>query len=55
MARLGSIKYQVSQILQKVNGIGTSKKDSKSNRVSKVLKVATKLAIKYTASRVWRI
>ncbi len=29
MARLGSVKYQVSQILQKVNGIGTSKKNSR--------------------------
>jgi integrase len=29
MARLGSVKYQVSQILQKVNGIGTSKKASR--------------------------
>ena len=25
MARLGSIKYQVTQILQKINGIGMSK------------------------------
>lgn len=33
MARLGSIKYQVSQILQKVNGIGTSKKDSRESGV----------------------
>lgn len=29
MARLGSIKYQVSQIIQKVNGIGTSKKETR--------------------------
>ena len=29
MARLGSVKYQVSQILQKVNGIGTSKKETR--------------------------
>ena len=29
MARLGSIKYQVSQILQKVNGIGMSKKETR--------------------------
>lgn len=29
MARLGSIKYQVSQIIQKVNGIGTSKKENR--------------------------
>ena len=29
MARLGSIKYQVSQIMQKVNGIGTSKKETR--------------------------
>ena len=33
MARLGSIKYQVSQILQKINGIGTSKKDSRESGV----------------------
>ena len=33
MARLGSVKYQVSQILQKVNGIGTSKKDSRESGV----------------------
>ena len=33
MARLGSIKYQVSQILQNVNGIGTSKKDSRESGV----------------------
>ena len=33
MARLGSIKYQVSQILQKVNGIGTSKKNSRESGV----------------------
>ena len=29
MARLGSVKYQVSQIIQKVNGIGTSKKETR--------------------------
>ena len=29
MARLGSVKYQVSQILQNVNGIGTSKKETR--------------------------
>ncbi len=33
MARLGSIKYQVSQILQKVNGIGMSKKESRESGV----------------------
>ena len=33
MARFGSIKYQVSQILQKVNGIGTSKKNSRESGV----------------------
>lgn len=33
MARLGSVKYQVSQIMQKVNGIGTSKKDSRESGV----------------------
>ena len=33
MARLGSVKYQVSQILQKVNGIGTSKKNSRESGV----------------------
>lgn len=33
MARLGSVKYQVSQILQKVNGIGTSKKESRESGV----------------------
>lgn len=33
MARLGSVKYQVSQILQNVNGIGTSKKDSRESGV----------------------
>ncbi len=33
MARLGSVKYQVSQILQKVNGIGMSKKESRESGV----------------------
>ena len=33
MARLGSVKYQVSQILQNVNGIGTSKKESRESGV----------------------
>ncbi len=33
MARLGSVKYQVSQILQNVNGIGTSKKETRESGV----------------------
>ena len=33
MARLGSIKYQVTQILQKINGIGMSKKESRESGV----------------------
>ena len=47
MAKLGSIKYQVSQILQKVNGIGTSKKRPESNLEPKALRAGTKLVIKY--------
>lgn len=37
MARLGSVKYQVSQIIQKVNGIGTSKKETREHSGAKSL------------------
>ena len=46
MARLGSIKYQVSQILQKVNGIGTSKKDSRDQSDVKSLESGHKISDK---------
>ena len=46
MARLGSIKYQVSQILQKVNGIGTSKKDSREQSAVKSLESGHKISDK---------
>ena len=46
MARLGSIKYQVSQILQKVNGIGTSKKDSREQSGVKSLESGHKISDK---------
>ena len=46
MARLGSIKYQVSQILQKVNGIGTSKKDSREQSGVKSLESGHKVSDK---------
>lgn len=46
MARLGSIKYQVSQILQKVNGIGTSKKDSREQSDVKSLESGHKISDK---------
>ena len=45
MARLGSVKYQVSQILQNVNGIGTSKKDSRESGV-KSLESGHKISVK---------
>ena len=46
MARLGSIKYQVSQILQKVNGIGTSKKESREHSGAKSLENGHKVSDK---------
>ena len=46
MARLGSIKYQVSQILQKVNGIGMSKKESREQSGAKSLESGHKISDK---------
>ena len=46
MARLGSIKYQVSQILQKVNGIGTSKKENREQSGVKSLESGHKVSDK---------
>ena len=46
MARLGSVKYQVSQILQKVNGIGTSKKESREKSGAKSLESGHKVSDK---------
>lgn len=46
MARLGSVKYQVSQILQKVNGIGTSKKESREQSGAKSLESGHKISDK---------
>ena len=46
MARLGSIKYQVSQILQKVNGIGTSKKETREQSGIKSLESGHKVSDK---------
>lgn len=46
MARLGSIKYQVSQILQKVNGIGTSKKETREHSGAKSLESGHKVSDK---------
>lgn len=46
MARLGSIKYQVSQILQKVNGIGTSKKENREQSGVKSLESGHKISVK---------
>ena len=46
MARLGSVKYQVSQILQNVNGIGTSKKDSREQSGVKSLESGHKISDK---------
>ena len=46
MARLGSVKYQVSQIMQKVNGIGTSKKDSREQSGVKSLESGHKISDK---------
>ena len=46
MARLGSVKYQVSQILQKVNGIGTSKKESREQSGVKSLESGHKVSDK---------
>jgi integrase len=46
MARLGSVKYQVSQILQKVNGIGTSKKETREQSGIKSLESGHKLSDK---------
>ena len=46
MARLGSIKYQVSQILQNVNGIGTSKKENREQSGVKSLESGHKVSDK---------
>ena len=46
MARLGSVKYQVSQILQKINGIGTSKKESREQSGVKSLESGHKVSDK---------
>ena len=46
MARLGSVKYQVSQILQKINGIGTSKKNSREQSDVKSLESGHKVSDK---------
>ena len=46
MARLGSIKYQVSQIMQKVNGIGTSKKETREQSDIKSLESGHKVSDK---------
>ncbi len=46
MARLGSIKYQVSQILQKVNAIGTSKKETREQSGLKSLESGHKVSDK---------
>ena len=46
MARLGSVKYQVSQIMQKVNGIGTSKKENREQSGVKSLESGHKLSDK---------
>ena len=46
MARLGSIKYQVSQILQKINGIGTSKKETRDQSGVKSLESGHKVSDK---------
>ncbi len=46
MARLGSIKYQVSQILQKVNGIGMSKKETREQSGAKSLESGHKVSDK---------
>ena len=46
MARLGSVKYQVSQIMQKVNGIGTSKKETREQSGVKSLESGHKVSDK---------
>lgn len=46
MARLGSVKYQVSQILQKINGIGTSKKETREQSGVKSLESGHKISQK---------
>ncbi len=46
MARLGSVKYQVSQILQKVNGIGTSKKENREQSGAKSIESGHKVSDK---------
>lgn len=46
MARLGSVKYQVSQILQNVNGIGTSKKETREQSGVKSLESGHKVSDK---------
>lgn len=46
MARLGSVKYQVSQIIQKVNGIGTSKKETREQSGAKSLESGHKVSDK---------
>ena len=46
MARLGSVKYQVSRILQKVNAIGTSKKETREQSGLKSLESGHKVSDK---------
>jgi integrase len=46
MARLGSVKYQVSQIIQKVNGIGVSKKENREQSGIKSLESGHKVSDK---------
>lgn len=46
MARLGSVKYQVSRILQNVNGIGTSKKETRDQSGVKSLESGHKVSDK---------
>ena len=46
MARLGSVKYQVSQIIQKINGIGTSKKETREQSGVKSLESGHKVSDK---------
>ena len=46
MARLGSVKFQVSQILQKIDGIGTSKKETREQSGVKSLESGHKVSDK---------
>ena len=53
MAKFGSIKYQVVEILKTVNGIGESKKQVEKVQGLKVWKAVIRLAIKSTATNPW--